>query len=259
MQKINNWKSISIILMMAMSGYANADSTATQGWYYYETRPIYMPESATQMPFTSYKQLLDEAKKEYEEIEAAAIVNPTSENIKAYRQAIQLVSDRTAKLAMLTATQNWQDPNSRLSTEAVNGSGLQQDLDGARQEYADIVKNYGIFYFISKDCKYCNVEANELKRLEVTYGISVMVISMDGSNLPQYPNPLQDNGFSANIGVSKAGALIAFDAKKKKPVVIGYGYLHYDEIMKRIHALFISGTAYPDSYINNDNPERIAK
>ncbi len=256
MQRANYWKSLSILLIL-FTKVVHSDSLATKGWYYYEQPP--KVESAPIVQFYSYKQLLDEAKKEYEEVEAAAIVNPTPANIKAYRQAMQLVSDRTAKLAMLTATQNWQDPDSRLSQEAVNGSGLQQDLDDARKEYGEIVKNYGLFYFISKDCKYCYVEANELKRLETSYGINVMIISMDDSTLPQYPNPVKDNGFSANLGISKPGALVAFDVKNKKPIVIGYGYLHYDEIMKRIHALFISGTAYPDEYINNSNPERIAK
>jgi conjugal transfer pilus assembly protein TraF len=244
---------------MLLISSVNADNLATKGWYYYETPPVLQLESQDQQMFYSSKQLLDEAKKEYEEIEAAAIINPSPDNIKAYRQAMQLVSDRTAKLAMLTATQNWQDPDSRLSVEAVNGSGLQQDLDTARREYSDIVKNYGLFYFISKDCKYCNVEANELKRLEMTYGINIMAVSMDDSTLPQYPNPLKDNGFSVNLGISKPGALVAFDVKKNKAVVIGYGYLHYDEIMKRIHALFISGTAYPDEYVKTDNPERISK
>lgn len=244
---------------MASNVYASND--ATLGWYYYATPPIIESEEIyNNTQFSSYKQLLDEAKKEYEELEAAAIINPSQENIQAYRQAMQLVSDKTARLAMLTATQNWQDPTSRISNIAVNGSGLQQDLDKARQENEDIVKNYGLFYFISSDCKYCFVEANELKRIEQTYGINIVAVSMDDSTLPQYPTPLKDNGFSANLGVSRAGALVAFDVTKNKAVVLGYGYLHYDEIMSRIHALFISGTAYPDEYVNKDNPpERIAK
>jgi conjugal transfer pilus assembly protein TraF len=257
MSTTNYWKSLSFILI-TLNSISYSDVIATRGWYYYQDPPT-LVLAPNVIRVNSYSQLLETAKQEYQEIEAAAIINPSSANIKAYRQAIQILSDRSAKLAMLSATQNWQDPDSRLSNEAVNGSGLQQDLNLARQEYKEIVKNYGIFYFISQQCKYCKVEAIELKRLEETYDISVMTVSMDGSTIPQYPNPLKDNGFAKNLGITKPGALVAFDPTKNKTITIGYGYLHYDEIMKRIHSLFISGTSDPEIYINNDNPERITK
>ena len=257
MQKSNIRQSILTVLVLVAKcnmGYASED--VERGWFYYE-RPPQIASQPVQEQYKSYKQLLDEVKAEYDELEAKAIINPSSENVKDYRNAMQLVSDKSAKLAMLAATQNWQDPNSRISLQATSGSGIQQDLDKARLQNAEIVRKYGIFYFFAKDCKYCEVEASEIKRLEATYGIHVVAISMDGSQLPEFSNTLPDNGFSTNLGVTKPGALIAFDSTTRKAVPIGYGYLHFDEIMKRIQALFISGTAYTNEYLKSDMPVKI--
>lgn len=257
MQRTNIRQSCSIILAVFISGFSYASEDVERGWFYYEKPP--QVESLQEPQFTSYKQLLDTVKAEYDEVEAKAIINPNPENVKAYREAMQLVSDKSAKVAMLTATQNWQDPNSRLSLQATGGSGIQQDLDKSRIANADIVKKYGMFYFFGKNCKYCDVEANEIKRLEATYGIHVMAISMDGSKLVQFPDAVADNGFSINLGINKPGALVAFDTTTRKAIPIGYGYLHFDEIMKRIQALFISGTAYPDKYVNSELPVKISE
>jgi conjugal transfer pilus assembly protein TraF len=259
MQKSNFRQSIrAILVLIAICNVSYASEDVERGWFYYERPPQIESQPSPPPPeYKSYKQLLDEVKAEYDEIEAKAIINPTPENIKAYRQAMQLVSDKSAKVAMLAATQNWQDPNSRISLQATGGSGIQQDLDKARTENAEIIRKYGIFYFFAKDCKYCEVEASEIKRLEATYGIHVVAISMDGSTLPGFENALPDNGFSTNLGVSKPGALIAFDSTTRKAIPVGYGYLHFDEIMKRIQALFISGTAYTDEYIKSDMPVKI--
>ncbi|MBY0379506.1 MAG: conjugal transfer protein TraF [Burkholderiales bacterium] len=257
MQKSNFRKSLSIVLALLISQvYCSED--AQKGWFYYEQPPQIESEIVTPQ-YNSYKQALEAAKAEYSEVEARAIIDPTPSNVKAYRDAMQLISDKSARLAMLASTQSWQDPNSRLSQFAMGGSGGQQDLDNMRAEDGEIIKKYGIFYFYSKDCKYCNVEANELKRLENTYGIHVVTVSMDGSLLSQFPDAINDNGFSANLNIDKPGALVAFDSIKKKAITIGYGYMHFDEIIKRIQALFVSGTGDPSTYINSKLPVKIDK
>jgi hypothetical protein len=160
---------------------------------------------------------------------------------------------------MLSVTQNWQDPNAGISMSAANGAGLQLDLNKQREQIADIVKRYAIFYFIDKSCKYCSAQANELKRMEYTYNITVRVISMDGSTLEQYPNPTLDNGISKKLGVKEAGELMAFDSSSNKTTVLGFGYVHFDQIVQRLQTLFITGTANWDEYLNQKQPVVLSK
>ena len=230
------------------------DSSAMRGWYFYEDPQLAQIESVPPVRYNSYRDYNEAVKQEFEEIQNRAIYSPTPENIQSYNTALRAVSNNAVRFGMLSVTQNWQDPNSGSSMAAPNGAGLQLDLDKQRQQIAKIVKRYAIFYFISKDCKYCAVEANELKRLEYTYNVTVRVISMDGSTLAQYPTPMPDQGVSHKLGVVEAGELMAFDATNNKTTVLGYGYIHFDQIVQRLQTLFITGTANWDQYINQKQP-----
>lgn len=180
--------------MLSSIAYADTD-IGGRGWYYYED-PQQESVTIQQPQYHNYREYNEAVKQAFEEIQDRAIYNPTPENVQAYNQALRTISNNAVRFGMLSVTQNWQDPNAGLSTTAANGAGLQLDLDKQRQQISQIIKRYAIFYFIDKNCKYCSVEANELKRLEYTYNVTVRVVSMDGSTLPQYPNPVMDKGMS---------------------------------------------------------------
>ncbi len=249
-----------LLYLILVAVHCFADQTAMRGWYFYEDpQQVIKIEQQSQPQYNSYRQYNEALKQEFEEVQVRAIYNPTPENIQAYNSALRSISNNAVRFGMLSVTQNWQDPNAGMSMSAPNGAGLQMDLDKQRQQIADIVKRYAIFYFINKDCKYCSIEANELKRLEYTYQISVRVVSMDGSKLPQYPTPIPDNGISHKLGVSIPGELMVFDSTDNKMTILGFGYIHFDQIIQRMQTLFITGTANWDQYINQKQPMVLSK
>ena len=228
-----------------------ADPSAYRGWWFYDD-----PKQVETQPklFKSYSEYNQELKQEFEELQMKAIYDPTPENIKAYNVALRMLSNNAVKFAELSVTQNWQDPNAGISVTAPNGAGLNYDLEGQRRQISEIIKRYAVFYFIAKDCKYCSVQANELKRMEYTYHIIVRVVSMDGSNLPQYPNPTPDTGIAKRLGVVIPGEMLVFDSTNNKTTVLGFGYVHFDQIAQRIQTLFITGTANWDQYRQQPQP-----
>lgn len=248
-----------LIGSLLLAGLVNADPAAERGWYYYEDPQTIIPqvESQPKVQYSSWTAYNDAIKREFEEIQDRAIYNPTPENVQAYNQALRSITNNAVRFGMLTATQNWQDPNSGLATSAPNGAGLQMDLDNQRKQIGDIVRRYAIFYFVGKDCKYCAVEANELKRLEYTYKITVRVISLDGTTVPQYPTPTADKGISQKLGINAPGELLAFDSTNNKTTVLGYGYIHFDQIVQRLQTLFITGTADWSNYLKQQDPVMI--
>ncbi|MBX9865798.1 MAG: conjugal transfer protein TraF [Burkholderiales bacterium] len=233
-----------------------ADDLAMRGWFYYQDPMVetQQTESPPQKLYKNYRDYNAAIQQEFEEIQDRAIYDQTPENIQAYNQALRSISNNAVRFGMLTVTQNWQDPNAGISQTAPNGAGLQLDLDKQRQQIGQIVKRYALFYFISKDCKYCSVQANELKRLELTYNIAVRVISLDGSTLSQYPTPTSDKGISTKLGVQETGELMAFDTTNNKTTVLGFGYIHFDQIVQRLQTLFITGTANWDQYQSQKQP-----
>lgn len=244
--------------MLFLSTICYADDGAMRGWYYYDD-PVQITQKvqAAQPVYKSYSDYNEAVKKEFEEIQDRAIYNPTPENIQAYNEALRSISNNAVKFAMLSVTKNWQDPNSGLSKMAPNGAGLQADLDKQRKQIGVLVKRYAIFYFIGQNCKYCSIEANELKRLEYTYNVSVRVISLDGTTVPQYPKPMADNGVSRKLGVTEPGEILAFDSTNNKTTVLGYGYVHFDQLIQRLQTMFITGTANWDNYLKQQQPVMI--
>ncbi len=242
-------KAYHIILYSMLFTICYADDKAMQGWYYYQKES---PVVELHPIYKSYSEFNTALKQEFAEIEYKAIYNPTPDNIKAYNQALKTVSNNAIRFGLLSVTENWQDPSS--GNSAANGAGLQLDLDKQRQQIAKIVKRYAIFYFISKDCKYCSVEANELKRLEYTYNINIQVVSLDGSTLLQYPSPILDHGISHKLNIQAPGELLAFDSNTNQTTVLGFGYIHFDQLIQHLQTLFITGTANWQQYLEQKQP-----
>ncbi len=255
-QKILN-KYLKYILNIFFITHVYAGTDAMNGWYFYDDpKPVSIktPNNNESKTYQGYREYNEALKNEFEEIQDQAIYNPTPENIKAYNSALRTISNNAVKFGLLTVTQNWQDPKAGMSIAAPNGAGLQQDLDTQRKQINAIVKRFAIFYFIARDCKYCSIEANELKRMEYAYNISVRVISMDGSSIPQYPNSMPDKGISKKLQVKDPGEILVFDSSNNKTTVLGFGYIHFDQIIQRIQTMFITGTANWDQYLTQSQP-----
>ncbi len=259
MRKSNHWKILGVFLIGTIANsFASTDSQI--GWYFYEQPPVFAIESQPDpLAGKSSSEIMAQVQKEYAEVRDKAILEPTQENIAAFREATQLVMSRSSKFAMLAATQGWQDPNSPIAQQAVMGDGLSSDLNSRYDRIKDIYKNYNFVYFYSQDdCKYCNAMANELNGIALENGTRIIPISMDGSYLATLPKPIvdKDGSFAKALDVKSPGALVLYAPDTKDHVVIGYGFMTKSQINDRISSLFISGTAKPNQYLNSNQPIR---
>lgn len=253
MQKINYRKSLWVFLALFMH-FINADEQAARGWFWYQDPKVVEQQLPPPDPLAGKTpaQIWSEAGKEVENLQAAAVLNPTQANIKAFRDAQNLLIERSTRFGMLAATQNWQDPSSPTSKTSYGGAGNIQDMNRYRDDVASLLKQFGIFYFYTSDCKYCSVQADVMKSMEMQYGMRVVGVSLDGSKLQQFPNSVPDNGISAKAGIPKNlnnDAIVAFDSFNNKLVVVGYGYVPTSSILERLHTLFVTKTGFPDEYL----------
>lgn len=259
MRKSNHWKILGILLTGTMaSSFAASDSQI--GWYFYEQPPVFTIESQPDpLAGKSASEIMAQVQKEYIEVRDKAILEPTQQNIAAFREATQLVMSRSSKFAMLAAAQGWQDPNSPIAQQAVMGDGLNNDLNTKYAKIKDVYKNYKFVYFYSQDnCKYCSAMANELNGISLENGSNIIPISMDGSYITELPKPIvdKDGSYANALGVKAPGALVLYAPETKDHVIVGYGYMTKAQINDRISSLFISGTANPDQYLNSNQPIR---
>lgn len=246
-----------ILLIICNNGFA--DKLAQRGWYFYDD-PVFTKIPVKKTPqFNSYQDMQDQINKEVQELQLQAIYNPTKENIHLYNTVIRRLGDFAFRFSMLATTDIWHDPDSGISQSAPNGAGAQSDLDKQRSQLSGLFQRVALIYFIDKNCKYCEIEANELKKLELSYNAAIRVVSLDGSTVSQYPNPMIDNGISKKLNVKKAGEIQIFDSQTNKTTILGYGYIHLDQILQRMQTLFITGTSNWNEYLKQKQPVLIER
>ena len=185
---------------------------------------------------------LKKLKEDAERKRALAIVKPTPENLKSYIVAQEAMMDRASVFSDVWRRVIWANPelNYQLRNPSNNAAIQVHDAQRALKEtgaLADIVKEWGIFFIFRSDCPYCHRMAPTLKFLSEQYGIVVFPVSLDGGGLPEFPNPSQDNGMAASLGVSVVPLVVLGNVKDHRLLPIGSGVLSAQEIVERIYIL----------------------
>lgn len=171
-----------------------------------------------------------------------AVQDPTPINVKAYLVMQRVAVDRAQRFAEMSTMVTQSDPNldenSRfpLATAAAQKhvTAVQAGLTEGIQE---IGKTAGLFFFFRSDCEYCHEDLVVLRTLELSTGIKIVPISLDGQGIDDqlFPNYLIDTGQAARLGVRETPSFYLVRPPDMNNVVeIGQGYLSLDELEKRI-------------------------
>lgn len=141
---------------------------------------------------------METLRKNFEEIQAKAILEPTLDNVQMFQQAQNGIMNRATEfekiwmLASLLASQNFRasdQPNPR--HRKVYQGQLNHQLD---QKIRRLTTTYGLFFIFKEDCPYCHEFAPIVKDLLTVYGFDCKAISGDGTGLELFPDAEADNG-----------------------------------------------------------------
>ncbi len=213
-------------------------------WFYCEKpKPRAKPSQTAAM--VSAKAQLAAITGQLEEMKAAAILDPSPENVTAYVRFQREQLDRSSLFADVWQRALWQDPGLDYTLQRpVSTLGKRAWLD-QRKTDRDIIlsqlsQRYGVFYFYSSSCGACDIFSPILKAVSDKYGMSVLAVSMDGGPSAVFPNYMVDSGQYERLGLGdqrQVPALVLFDSVTKQPMPIGYGILSQDEIIDRVFQL----------------------
>jgi conjugal transfer pilus assembly protein TraF len=219
-------------------------------WFYCE-KPKLKPKPEVvkiippPVPSLSAKERLSAITAELEERKAAAILEPTTENITSYVAFQRQQLDRSSLFADVWQRALWQKPELDYTLQRpVSTLGKRAWLDGRKTD-RDIVmsqlsQRYGVFYFYSSSCGACDIFAPIMKAVSDKYGLNILAVSMDGGPTAVFPNYMVDSGQYQKMGLGdqrQVPALVLFDSVTKQPMPIGYGILSQDEIIDRVFQL----------------------
>ncbi len=217
------------------------------GTWFYCDKPEPKPDPArpAAQPQISAKARLAAITGQLDELKAAAILDPSPENVTAYVRFQREQLDRSSMFADVWQRALWQDPGLDYTLQRpVSTLGKRTWLDARKADrdlvMAQLSQRYGVFYFYASSCGACDVFSPILKAVSDKYGMSVLAVSMDGGPSSVFPNYMVDTGQYERLGLGsdrQVPAVVLFDSVTKTPMPIGFGILSQDEIMERVFQL----------------------
>jgi len=187
-----------------VSADAFRDSSTPEGWYFYQDpvvkQPIEIPEPV--IPEQTEQEKEQKQPTESEEVAItsqwlrenlpklldAAQDEPTYENVRRYMYAQRIMIDRanlfsnTYREVYLRETalnESLRRPASSLELTALN----REIRKNRRQLFEDHYDDFGVFFFVSSNCQYCEQMVVVLDKLNRRYKLDILPVSVDGSTV----------------------------------------------------------------------------
>lgn len=183
-------------------------------------------------------QLREELKRR----EDVAVMNPTDANLKDYLELWQLAQKKGTVFADSWRRVVWQNPGfdytlKRPANNAAIKLYEEKRVQSEEQQLRALARDHGLIFFFRSDCPYCHAMAPTLKMLADKYGIEVLGVSLDGANLPEFPDPRDGRGIAAAWGIERVPALFIGSKQTGDRAPIGFGMMALTEIVNRIFVL----------------------
>ncbi|MDE0097544.1 MAG: conjugal transfer protein TraF [Gammaproteobacteria bacterium] len=228
------------------------------GWHFYCDReeetavpesvetPAAEPEPESTPPpedeaETEAMKKIRELRQQLEQKRAAAILDPTTENMVAYLRLQQETLERAAVFSDVFRRTVWSTPELDYTLRRPVGA-LAKRLwsDGRRAErdgvLARLGERYGLIYLGDADCEGCRVFGPLLRAFSLRHGLDVLAVSLDGNPLEGWPEAVPDMGRAERLGLGGAPlpAVVLFDTRTNKVQPVGFGVLAEDQLAERI-------------------------
>lgn len=220
-----------------------AASLNRQGPDYYE----FLQESKitdkqeTTVPAVSSTDVMQQLTKIHTEALNTSILNPTAQNILRERMLAIVYMDlaqRYQERAQMVVNEN-PNINYLLKHPADDAAQkLQESIDdgNVRKRISELTKTHGLFFFFAGNCHHCKAFAPTIKRFAQRFGFEIIPISLDGSNLPEFPNSKKNNGQAEKLGVKTLPAVFAIDPKNgaAQSILLSYGNVSVKELTDKL-------------------------
>jgi conjugal transfer pilus assembly protein TraF len=225
---------LTILLLGFSTSHAHFFDEHARGYWWYEE-----PAAMDGEPQASKDRILDiqdnptaiikKWQKEYDELAHKALVTQSFGDIKAFMHAHRAMIDRSANFA-----KTWQYVLA--NNPELNAQVEYPSSDLGRQIYVkeqsrkkerilkEMAKDYGLFFFFSSNCSYCQKMAPIVKNFAKRFGWQVLAISVDGNGLAEFPDFVVNEGQAQTLGITVYPALIALHTKTKKMLPLAYGF-----------------------------------
>lgn len=197
-------------------------------------------------PQVTARDRIAKIRAQLQEMRAAAVLEPTTENVSAYIRFQRAQLDRASRFSDVWQRALWQQPDldyTLLRPVSNLGKKVWSDARGADQEdlLAHLGERYGIFYIYSGTCGACRAFSPLMRAFADRYNLLVKAVSIDGAPNDYFPDAMRDTGQAAALGLDHqpVPAVILFDAEQGRVIPVGFGLMTEEDLKKRIYLLIM--------------------
>lgn len=247
------------LLFISSSNAETSDyfSTHEQGWHWYQ-RDVGSDQleaghnnKSTEQNSTSTHILqnipqkpnaleeLNKFQKRLEEVKAEAVMNPTPQNVFNYQKMQYEMLEKSHKFAQIWMQNVYKNPGIDYSLESPSSQNArhlyyQQQTEDKKQKISELSREYGLFYFFKRDCRYCDAFAPVVKKFSEKHHWEVLAISEFGEKSEIFKRSVADNGLADTWGVNTYPSLFAVNPKTGHVIPIAHGMISIEEMEDRI-------------------------
>lgn len=236
--------------MVSAPAVADLYGRQPEGWVWYDDRtkqqepPAEEKKSAgTASTATgkSAKETLKALGEAMEEAEAQAVLNPTTDNVKAAIQMKKQVLALTQTYADRYEQIIWKNPDLDYTLERpmradalFASSPLKQEMLTANLQEAS--KQNALVYVFRSDCPYCAKFAPVLKAFAEAHGFSILPVTLDGEGTSDFPYPKKDISMLRDRKMlpQVVPALYLVNPRKDVVEAVGFGLMNMVDLEKRV-------------------------
>lgn len=222
------------------------------GWHFYcdraddagEDAPPPPPEAAPKAAPEAAADRVLALRRALGEARAAAVLDPTPDNVTAYLRLQRDALQRAATFSDAFRRAVWADPaldyTQRRPVGALAKQLWSEERRAARRAaLARLGERYGLIYLGRPDCSGCRVQGPLLRAFAVRHGLDVLAVSMTGGPLEGWPEAVPDDGRAARLGLGgeRLPAIVLFDTHTDRAIPVAFGVVAEDQLAERIFTL----------------------
>lgn len=203
-----------------------------------EDEPEERPLTATEQ-IAAFREMAEEAKNK-------AILEPTVENVIAYMEINRQMAQMAGRFAAVWQRGLYQSPHLDANVKrplTQMGTHIYQDQINAVREAAlkRAADEAGLIFVFENpvSCRVCLAQAEILAGVRKAYGIEILAVSADGSEIEHFPDTVVDEGQLEALGVTDVPKpfIALLDVETGDAQLIGGGLLTEDQLLERIYVL----------------------
>ncbi len=189
---------------------------------------------------TPVEQLAD-FKKDYANIQAQAVMDPTPENVAVamkYRQYMFKkseeygVASQQALLMDPTLSSQLDNPTAQIAQQVLSDKKERENDEAIRRVVA---KKYGIFFFYMGEDVVSQAMAPALQEFADSYDIPLIGVTMDGVAISAIKDNRMDKGQSQKFDVKAFPAVFIANPTTQKTYPAAYGFISMEQLKKRVY------------------------